>query len=130
VRIRQGLGATVREPLRECLAARHEMQDGFGQALLLRTLGELELAEGELAEAYTHLVRSLGWWTVLGVPLWQARTLRDLSTTLEGLGRRQDAERAWAGALATFELNGSREAREPRRRYVAPTVVKGSASRS
>ncbi len=130
VRIRQGLGATVRESLRACLTSRHEMQDGFGQALLLRTLGELELAEGELTEAHEYLVRSLEWWTALGVPLWRARTLRDLSTVLDGLGRAQDAEHAWTKARAIFESHGSREAREPRRRYVAPSVVKRSTSRN
>ncbi|MEU5259144.1 BTAD domain-containing putative transcriptional regulator [Amycolatopsis sp. NPDC021455] len=130
VRIRQGLGASVRESLHDSLTARHEMQDGFGQALLLRTLGELELAEGELTEAHTYLVRSLEWWTALGVPLWQARTLRDLSTVLDGLGRTQEADNAWAKARVIFERHGSREAREPRRRYVAPSVAKRSAGRN
>jgi DNA-binding SARP family transcriptional activator len=86
---------------------------------IIEALWGLDAADRTRASVHTYLST-----------LRRILPLRDLSTTLEGLGRRQDAERAWARALATFELNGSREAREPRRRYVAPTVVKGSASRS
>ncbi|AHH95882.1 SARP family transcription regulator [Kutzneria albida DSM 43870] len=116
VRIRQGLGATVREQLREALALRNEMQDGFGQALVLRTLGELELAEGRLTESLSYLERSLEWWGALDIPLWHGRSLRDLATVLEALGRHAEADSAWAAALAVFQRFGSREAGEPRRR--------------
>lgn len=85
VRIRQGLGAAVRDDLLGCLAVCNDMQDGFGQALVLRTLGELELAEGRLVEARRFLDRALEWWDALALPVWRARTLRDLSLVLTGL---------------------------------------------
>jgi uncharacterized protein HemY len=54
------------------------MGDGFGQALVLRTLGELYLAEGDYAEAQRRLERSLQWWEALDLRVWHARTARDL----------------------------------------------------
>ncbi|WP_394613204.1 BTAD domain-containing putative transcriptional regulator [Lentzea sp. JNUCC 0626] len=104
VRIRLGRGAEVRDDLAACLVTCNEMQDGFGQALMLRTLGELELAEGRLDEAREHLEQSLRWWDALALPLFRARTLRDLAM----LGDRA----AWTEALAIFQRFGAREARE------------------
>jgi DNA-binding SARP family transcriptional activator/tetratricopeptide (TPR) repeat protein len=104
VRIRLGRGAEVRDDLVACLATCNEMHDGFGQALVLRTLGELELAEGRTEEARHHLERSLRWWEALSLPLFRARTLRDLAA----LGD----QAAWVEALAIFRRHGAREARE------------------
>ncbi|MER6693380.1 AfsR/SARP family transcriptional regulator [Streptomyces minutiscleroticus] len=87
VRIRQGLGDTMRHELLECLRTCNEMQDGFGQALTLRTLGELDLATGRPQHAIDHLNRSLQWWTALDLPTWQTRTLRDLTTARAELAR-------------------------------------------
>ncbi|MEU0797300.1 BTAD domain-containing putative transcriptional regulator [Amycolatopsis sp. NPDC005961] len=115
VRIRQGRGEEVRDAMRACLATCHEMQDGFGQGLMLRTLGELELAAGRFPEARAHLERSVQWWDALVLPVWRARTLRDLATTLDALGETAGAEAAWVEAEGLFRLHGSREAREPRR---------------
>lgn len=114
VRIRQGRGDAVRSDLLECLATCNDMQDGFGQALLLRTLGELEQAVGRPEVAHRYLERSLQWWDALSLPVWRARTLRDLASVLVALGDRPEADRVWAEALAIFERHGSREAREPR----------------
>ncbi|MCS7476188.1 BTAD domain-containing putative transcriptional regulator [Umezawaea endophytica] len=114
VRIRQGRGDAVRSDLLECLATCNDMQDGFGQALLLRTLGELESAAGRPEVAHRYLERSLEWWTALGLPVWRARTLRDLVSVLTALGDRPAADLAWTEALSIFERHGSREAREPR----------------
>jgi DNA-binding SARP family transcriptional activator/tetratricopeptide (TPR) repeat protein len=114
VRIRQGRGDEVREAMLACLATCHEMQDGFGQGLMLRTLGELALAAGRFLEARVHLERSIQWWDALTLPVWRARALRDLATTLDALGDTAGAETAWTEAVGTFRLHGSREAREPR----------------
>lgn len=114
VRIRQGRGDEVREAMLACLTTCHQMQDGFGQGLMLRTLGELELAAGRLLDARAHLERSVQWWDALMLPVWRARTLRDLATTLDALGETAAAEAAWTEAVGIFRLHGSREAREPR----------------
>ncbi|MFD9738328.1 BTAD domain-containing putative transcriptional regulator [Umezawaea sp. NPDC059074] len=114
VRIRQGRGDAVRSDLLECLATCNDMQDGFGQALLLRTLGELEHAAGRPDVAHRYLERSLQWWDALSLPVWRARTLRDLSAVLAALGDQDGADGAWTEALVIFERHGSREAREPR----------------
>ena len=118
VRIRQGRGDAMRGDLLECLATCDDMQDGFGQALVLRTLGELELAVGRPETAMRYLERSLKWWDALALPVWRARTLRDLATSAESLGDDVAAEIAWSEAFTIFERHGSREAREPRRRAV------------
>ncbi|MGW4524068.1 BTAD domain-containing putative transcriptional regulator [Amycolatopsis sp. NPDC004378] len=113
VRIRRqrtaGVEAVVYETLEEC--RRHE--DGFGQALQLRTLGELALAEGQLADAEEFLRLSVRWWEALALPLWRARSLRDLASTLAEQGNTAEATIAWSEALAVFRRLGSREATEP-----------------
>lgn len=113
-RIRQGRGDELRDDLVACLNTCNEMQDGFGQALMLRTLGELDLAAGRYAQAQRNLDRALQWWDALGLPVWRARTLRDLAATLDGLGEQAAANVAWAEALGVFQLRGCREAQEPR----------------
>lgn len=113
VRIRQGLGESVRADLRECLATCHAMQDGFGQGLMLRTLGELESAVGDPDAARPLLERSLQWWQALRLPLWRARTLRELAVVLAASGD-DGANAAWAEASSLFRAHGSREASEPR----------------
>ncbi len=114
VHIRQQLGDAVRDDLLDCLAVCNDMQDGFGQALMLRTLGELELASGRTAEARRFLDRALEWWAALALPVWRARTLRDLSLVLTGLGEGRAADDAWAQARDLFARYGTHEAREPR----------------
>ncbi|GGP43204.1 AfsR/SARP family transcriptional regulator [Saccharothrix coeruleofusca] len=114
VRIRQGLGDAVRSELLECLGTCNDMQDGFGQALMLRTLGELELSVGRAREALRYLERSLRWWDALRLPVWRARTLRDLAGVHEALGDPARADRAWTEAVEIFTRHGCREAGEPR----------------
>ena len=114
VRVRQRLGDAVRDDLLACLAVCNDMQDGFGQALVLRTLGELDLASGRLAEARRFLDHSLQWWDALSLPVWRARTLRDLSLVHAGLGEQAAADEVWTRARDLFVEFGTREAREPR----------------
>jgi tetratricopeptide (TPR) repeat protein len=70
---------TLTETLTECLYTCTRMRDRFGVALMTRTLGEVHLATGDLAEAREWLSTALRLWTDLDLPLWQARTLRDLA---------------------------------------------------
>ncbi|KJK41908.1 hypothetical protein UK23_39765 [Lentzea aerocolonigenes] len=114
VRIRQGRGEEVRAGLLSALDTCHEMQDGFGEALVRRTLGELELAAGRCTEAIGHLRQALDWWESLNLTLWRARTLRDLAAALAALGETGEAEAAHQEAHRLFVLHDSREAREPR----------------
>jgi DNA-binding SARP family transcriptional activator len=118
VRIRQGRGGGTRERLRDGLGVCERMQDGFGQALILRTLGELELAEGNFRDAEAYLDRSLRRWEALDLPLWRARCQRDRASVLEALGRHAAADETWAEARAVFHSYGSREDHEPRPRPI------------
>ncbi|MGW5743089.1 BTAD domain-containing putative transcriptional regulator [Amycolatopsis sp. NPDC003861] len=104
----------VHAVLTEALETCHGMQDGFGQALMLRTLGELELARHRPDAARRRLEHALTWCDALAVPLWRARTLRDLAVVLDCLGLPEEAGRTHAEAQALFVTCGSREAREPR----------------
>lgn len=112
-RLRRG-DASTGPALRDGLAVCNEMQDSFGQALITRTLGELELAKGHPAAAKSHLEHALQWWDALNLPLWRARTLRDLSVAHASAGDLTAADAAWAEASAIFARHGSREAAEPR----------------
>ncbi|MFI9381042.1 BTAD domain-containing putative transcriptional regulator [Kutzneria sp. NPDC052558] len=114
VRIRQGRGDEEREALLDGLETCSQLQDGFGQALMLRTLGELDLAARRFDDAEQHLQRSLQWWTALAAPLGRARTLRDLATLFAATGRAAESETTWQEALRLFERHHAREAREQR----------------
>ncbi|RDI19289.1 AfsR/SARP family transcriptional regulator [Lentzea flaviverrucosa] len=111
-RIRQGGPDEVHDALQEALVTCRGLQDGFGQALVLRTLGELELARGRPEEACRQLGLSLQWWDALSLPLWRARSLRDMAVAHRVLGRPAEAGRAWDEARALFVRHGSREATE------------------
>jgi DNA-binding SARP family transcriptional activator/tetratricopeptide (TPR) repeat protein len=112
-RLRRG-DVSTGPALRDGLAVCNEMQDSFGQALITRTLGELELAQGRPAAAKELLEHALHWWDALSLPLWRARTLRDLSVAHAAAGDPAAADAAWAEASAIFGRHGSREAAEPR----------------
>jgi DNA-binding SARP family transcriptional activator/tetratricopeptide (TPR) repeat protein len=114
VRIRQHAGDAVRDDLLTCLLVCNEMQDGFGQGLVLRTLGELELASGRLAEARRFLDHSMERWEALSLPVWRARTLRDLSIVHSRTGEHDLADEAWTEAQGIFTRHGTHEAGEPR----------------
>ncbi|MGW3966672.1 BTAD domain-containing putative transcriptional regulator [Amycolatopsis sp. NPDC005003] len=124
VRIRQGRGEEVRASLEEALSTCNELQDGFGQALVLRTLGELDLAAAEPAAAKVHLQRSLEWWHALGLPVWQARTLRDLATAAALSGDERRALELRDKAQAVFARYGCREATEPLQLPAPPKGVR------
>ncbi|MEU7788519.1 BTAD domain-containing putative transcriptional regulator [Amycolatopsis sp. NPDC049159] len=116
VHIRQGRRDTgeLHAELEDALATCREMQDGFGQALMLRTLGELDLVRGEPDAARRHLELALTWCDALSLPLWRARNLRDLAAAQRALGRHAESDATHAEAHALFARYGAREAGEPR----------------
>lgn len=128
VRIRQGRGEEVRAGLLSALDTCHEMQDGFGEALVRRTLGELELAAGRVDEAIGHLRQALDWWESLNLTLWRARTLRDLATALAAGGAAAEAEATHQEAQRLFVHHCSREAGEPRGFASPHTHLPGSVA--
>ncbi len=91
-----------------------ELDDGFGEALLLRTLGELHLAQRRVDHASACLGQALDLWTRLRHPVFRARTLRDLSRLHELVGDRSRARALRQEALLTFQLYGTREYAELR----------------
>jgi DNA-binding SARP family transcriptional activator/tetratricopeptide (TPR) repeat protein len=95
------------ELLNGCLESCTRHGDRFGVALMTRTLGELHLAVGDRALASSTLAVALAQWTELKLPLWQARTLRDLAAA--------DPSRAdehWRRAGELFAAVGGREVAE------------------
>jgi DNA-binding SARP family transcriptional activator len=116
VHIRQSSRPTeeLRAKLKDALETCHEMQDGFGQALMLRTLGELDLARGAPESAQRPLELALTWCDALSLPLWRARNLRDLALAQQALGRPAESDATHAEAQAIFARHGAREAGEPR----------------
>ncbi|GLZ29502.1 SARP family transcriptional regulator [Lentzea sp. NBRC 105346] len=102
---RNGTVAGVAELLEACLEVCTRQHDRFGVALVTRTQGEFALAQGELDEATASLTEALGQWTELGLPIWRARTLRDLAAATNDDTR-------WQEAVALFTELGSRETTE------------------
>jgi DNA-binding SARP family transcriptional activator len=104
-RIRQGRPDGVPALLE---AARHTcvaQHDRFGTALITRTQGELALALGDVDEAAELLTDALGRWRELELPLWEARTLRDLAAA-------EDNQEHWSRALRLFAASSAREQTE------------------
>jgi tetratricopeptide (TPR) repeat protein len=112
IAIRQGRFPEAMRRSGSCLETCWTMDDRFGTALALRTIGELYLAQGELIEARDYLVQAHGLWATLGLPLWKARVLRDLGTVQLRLGAHKEAHWTWAQALAVFIAVDSRDAAE------------------
>lgn len=110
-RIRTGVSAP-NPLLAEARDVCAELNDDFGQALMLRTLGEEALALGDPVRARKRLEWALRMWADLELPGWKARTLRDLSTCAAQLGEHAEAARLRTFALQIFMQLGLREARE------------------
>jgi hypothetical protein len=94
----------VPEALAECLLVSTRGGDRFGVALTTRTLGEYHLAWGSLPRARELLTEALGMWEELGLPLGQARTLRDLAAA--------DGAADWGRAGELFAECRARESAE------------------
>jgi DNA-binding SARP family transcriptional activator/tetratricopeptide (TPR) repeat protein len=116
--------AEARDLLGPALAITEAHQDRFGCALIRRTLGEVLLADGDLAGAADALGQSLAAWRTLGLPLWQARTQRDLGAVHALAGDQRAAHGVWSEAEAIFSAVGARERDEMaqwRARYGDPS---------
>lgn len=108
--LRSGDLAAVPELLDNCLETCNRQRDQFGVALVTRTIGEYALTTGDLETAVERLTDALAQWTELGLPLWQARTLRDLAAARSA---DQDAADAlWQRAIELFGRSDAREAGE------------------
>ncbi|MER7188253.1 tetratricopeptide repeat protein, partial [Streptomyces hyaluromycini] len=112
VELRTGRTAEAGRRLDRCLAVARERQDRFGEALVLRTLGELRLAAGDTDGAREPLELAAALWAELGLPLWRARTVWDLTAVWSADGEPERARAARAEALEVFRSLGGREARE------------------
>ncbi len=112
VEFRQGRMAEARRRLDRCLEITRERQDMFGEALVLRTIGEWHLAVSDGETAAETLRQALGLWEKLGLPLWRARTLRDLAQAERAGGAAGTARDLEAEAYGVFRELGSREASE------------------
>ncbi|MEV7283447.1 BTAD domain-containing putative transcriptional regulator [Streptomyces sp. NPDC093252] len=110
---RQGRTDRARERLDRCLEITRERQDVFGEALVLRTLGEWRLATADPRGATGTLREALALWDQLALPLWRARTLRDLARAALALGDPARSAALEAEAHRVFTDLDSREAREP-----------------
>ncbi|MGI5479046.1 AfsR/SARP family transcriptional regulator [Streptomyces lavendofoliae] len=112
VELRQGRTADARRRLDRCLEITRERQDTFGEALVLRTLGEWCLAASEWDAASAYLSRAIGLWEEAGLPLWRARTVRDLGSAALGRGDERAGRELREEARRVFRALGSREAGE------------------
>ncbi|MBG0828702.1 winged helix-turn-helix domain-containing protein [Planomonospora sp. ID67723] len=108
-RIRLGRGPSVLPGLMEALRVCEQHRDRFGTALIQRTIGELHLACGRYGPALTWLHRSVELWEALELPLFRARTVRDLAAVHEAAGEARTARTLRSEALAVFAEFGVRE---------------------
>ncbi|MFD7436422.1 BTAD domain-containing putative transcriptional regulator [Streptomyces sp. NPDC059861] len=113
VEFRQGRMTEARERLDRCLEITRERQDMFGEALVLRTIGEWHLAASDWETATETLRQALGLWEKLALPLWRARTLRDLARAELAKGTAAAGRELEEEAQHIFRELGSREAQEP-----------------
>ena len=108
VEIRQGRGVACLPSLVDALEVCRNHLDRYGEALMLRTIGELHLAEGELDLAEAHLIESVAISRELGTALPAARARRDLAAVLSARGD-STAEAMLATALEIFSEHEARE---------------------
>ncbi|BCB88150.1 tetratricopeptide repeat protein [Phytohabitans suffuscus] len=98
--------------LARALAICRRLGDRWGEALALRTRGELKLATGQLGQAETDLTDAHTIWTAIDAAAMRARTERDLATLHDARGNPHTAATLRRTALRTFADLGAREHRE------------------
>ena len=107
--IRLGRGAEAQGMLDGAMTTCDRLGDQWGMAFMLRTRGELHLAAGRLAEAEADLTDSIARWVALDVPLWRARSERDLATLRAAQGDLATAAALRSSAMETFRAYRARE---------------------
>jgi DNA-binding SARP family transcriptional activator/Tfp pilus assembly protein PilF len=112
VEFRQGRMTEARQRLDRCLEITRERQDMFGEALVLRTMGEWHLVASDWKTATETLRQALALWDELQLPLWRARTLRDLARAARARGETGTGREFEQEAYEVFRRLGTREARE------------------
>ncbi|MFI6099796.1 BTAD domain-containing putative transcriptional regulator [Lentzea sp. NPDC051213] len=112
VLLRKGSFDPAEKLLHAALYGCRDVGDRFGEALVWRTLGEWRLASGDYSGALVVLTDALASWTDLGLPLWRARTLRDLGAVHACRGDGPGADRCWDEAAGLFARLGTRESGE------------------
>jgi hypothetical protein len=127
--IRQGRGtgsslASLVDALETC----RTYLDRYGEALMLRTIGEFHLAAGHLEPAQARLMESIALSEELRTPLPAARAKRDLAAVLTARGDRAGASALVAAAMTVFQAHGAREYEElsSRERADAPPLADAS----
>ncbi|MEE1929239.1 BTAD domain-containing putative transcriptional regulator [Streptomyces sp. TRM 70351] len=106
-RLAGGAGALPR--LEWALGVAGSANDRFGQAVTLRVMGQLHLAEGRLDLALGCLDSAMTLWETMDVRLWRARTEYDLSLVHAALGDTTAAQAARTHAMGVFADRGARE---------------------
>ncbi|WP_371619446.1 BTAD domain-containing putative transcriptional regulator [Streptomyces sp. NBC_00454] len=101
----RGAEGVLAAALRECV----EHRDPLGEGLVLRTIGELALAEGDFTAAERHLTAAVRIWEGLDLPLFCARAGRDLADVHEATGDHEAAARRREQVLLVFAEFGARE---------------------
>ncbi|MGR6918757.1 AfsR/SARP family transcriptional regulator [[Actinomadura] parvosata] len=112
VEIRRGHPAATLPSLVEALEVCRSHFDRYGEALMLRTIGEVHLAEGQLDLAEAHLAQSIALSEEIRTPLPAARAARDLSAVLAARGDTHAAETMLKAASEVFSRHGARESKE------------------
>jgi tetratricopeptide (TPR) repeat protein len=107
--LRMGLTRTARPRLEWALSVARDAADRWGEAITLRVLGQLHLADGRLDQAQSCLGAALPIWAAMGARLWHARTEYDLSRVYHERGQADASEAAAANACRVFHDVGSRE---------------------
>jgi DNA-binding SARP family transcriptional activator len=102
--------AEVTELLDSCHQVFVQHRDRFGLALAVRTMGEAALAAGDDGKARELLTEALARWSELGLPLWEARTLRDLAAACAATPGIAHAH--WDRAVELMAGLGGRESAE------------------
>ncbi|MEV0589608.1 BTAD domain-containing putative transcriptional regulator [Nonomuraea sp. NPDC050310] len=110
--IRQGRGAAVLPSLLEAYEVCQANLDPFGEALMLRTIGELHLAAGQLDLAEAHLVQAIAVSEEISTPVPAARAKRDLASVLLARGETAAAQAMLAEAKEIFARHEAREFKE------------------
>ncbi|HEX7307807.1 AfsR/SARP family transcriptional regulator [Lentzea sp.] len=107
--MRTGQSAEALPRLEAVLATVRAKDDRWGQAITLRVLGQLHLAEGRLDLAQDCLDAAMSIWDAMETPLWRARTEFDLALLHRRRGDEEAAAAAFTHARSVFHAQGARE---------------------